>query len=320
MTPLLTVENLHTYFYTDTGISRPVEGISFDIHAGQTLALVGESGCGKTVTALSIMRLVPTPGEIVQGKILFQGKDLLALAETQMRSIRGRDIGMIFQEPMTSLNPLYTIGYQIGETILAHQRLPKNQLNHQVLNLLDRVEMPAPEQRYRDYPHNLSGGLRQRAMIAQALALTPSLLIADEPTTALDVTIQAQILQLFTQLKENREMGILLITHDLGIVAEVADKVCIMYAGRIVEEADVFTLFAQPKHPYTEGLLESIAARGTAQKKLCAIPGLVPSPQNKPSGCPFHPRCYEADSHCEQELPPLIEKGPAHSVSCWKAA
>ena len=319
MEPLLEVRDLHTYFYTDRGISRAVEGVSFDIRKAETLALVGESGCGKTITALSIIRLVPEPvGEIVKGEITFEGESLLNLSEPQMRSIRGRDIGMIFQEPMSSLNPLFTIGYQIQEALLAHKKVKKGQLKEQVLYLLERAEIPSADKRYSDYPHQLSGGLRQRAMIAQALVCNPALLIADEPTTALDVTIQAQILRLFSRLKETTDMSILLITHDLGIVAEVADRVCIMYAGRIVEEADVLTIFSHPRHPYTQGLLRSIPARSKPGQRLFAIPGVVPHPGNKPSGCPFHPRCDKADERCQSELPSYEEIEKGHKVSCWK--
>jgi len=324
---LLEIKNLHTCFYTDTGISHAVEGASFDIRKGETLALVGESGCGKTVTALSIMRLVPAPpGEIVKGEIIFQQKNLLDLSEKEMRFIRGQHIGMIFQEPMTSLNPLYTIGYQIKEAFLTHNPVPTHRMasprgntKEQVMELLKRVEMPSPEERYSDYPHNLSGGLRQRAMIAQALACNPSLLIADEPTTALDVTIQAQILQLFAQVKKTTKMSILLITHDLGIVAEIADRVCVMYAGSVVEEADVVTIFSHPAHPYTQGLLKSIPACSEPRKRLSAIPGVVPHPENKPSGCPFHPRCAKATPRCQREFPPSLEIEGAHKVSCWEA-
>ncbi|MBL7084996.1 MAG: ABC transporter ATP-binding protein [Candidatus Omnitrophica bacterium] len=330
MENLLEVKNLHTYFYTDQGVSRAVEGASFDIRKAETLGLVGESGCGKTVTALSIMRLVPKPGEIVKGEVAFRGENLLALSDQRMRSIRGRDIGMVFQEPMSSLNPLYTIGYQISEALLAHQRVEKKQLKLKVLQLLERAEIPNPVQRYSDYPHNLSGGLRQRAMIAQGLACNPALLIADEPTTALDVTIQAQILELFSHLKRTTQASILLITHDLGVIAEVADRVCIMYAGRIVEQADVFTIFERPAHPYTQGLLDSIPtrlpycipggqARRTPGQRLSSIPGVVPNPQNKPKGCPFHPRCYKADAGCQVGLPALRDVENKHKVSCFKA-
>ena len=320
MPALLEVKDLHTYFYSDSGISRAVEGVDFDIGKGQTKALVGESGCGKTVTALSIMRLVPQPaGKIVKGEVIFQGQDLLTLPEGKIRPIRGGHIGMIFQEPMSSLNPLYTIGYQIEEAILAHKKMSKRQSRLQVLQLLKKVEIPSPEQRYRDYPHSLSGGLRQRAMIAQGLACSPALLIADEPTTALDVTIQAQILQLFSRLKKTMDMSILLITHDLGIVAEVADRVCIMYAGRIVEEADVLTIFSQPRHPYTQGLLKSIPARSQPRQRLLAIRGAVPHPGNKPRGCPFHPRCDKADAGCQVGLPVLSEVESGHKVRCFKA-
>lgn len=319
MATLLEIRDLHTYFYTERGVSDAVQGAAFAIHKAKTLALVGESGCGKTVTALSIMRLVPSPGKIVKGEIIFQGQNLLNLSEAQMRSIRGQHIGMIFQEPMSSLNPLYTIGYQISEALSAHKKIKKSQIKKQVLQLLDKVEIPFPDERYNDFPHSLSGGLRQRAMIAQGLACSPALLIADEPTTALDVTIQAQILQLFSRLKKTTEMSIILITHDLGIVAEVADRVCIMYAGKIVEEADVFTIFAQAKHPYTQGLLETLAARAKPRQRLCAIRGVVPSPGDKPRGCLFHPRCDQAGLRCRNEIPPFLEIQKGHKVSCWKA-
>lgn len=331
MTNILQVKDLHTYFYTDTAVAYAVEGASFSVPHGKTVALVGESGCGKTVTALSIMRLVPKPaGEIVKGKIIFKGNNLLDFPEAQMRSIRGRDIAMVFQEPMSSLNPLYTVGYQIQEALLAHpvrniisngvhQKLGKSQAYEKTIELLEKVEIPEAKKRYQDYPYNLSGGLRQRVMIAQALACEPALLIADEPTTALDVTIQAQILELFTQLKKESQMSVLLITHDLGVVAEVADIVCIMYAGKVVEEADVFKIFAKAKHPYTEGLLNSIPARSMHREKLSSISGSVPASSDKPKGCPFHPRCYKADRRCREEDPTLLEIGIDHNVSCWKA-
>lgn len=317
MSYLLEVRDLHTYFYTDTGILRAVEGASFEIQKGQTLALVGESGCGKTVTALSIMRLVPVPGEIARGQIIFQEENLLKLSEAQMRHIRGRHIGMIFQEPMSSLNPLYTVGYQISETLLAHQKIDRAQIKKKVIELLERVEIPSPGERLKDYPHNLSGGLRQRVMIAQSLACDPELLIADEPTTALDVTIQAQILNLFLRLRDTSEMSILLITHDLGVVAEIADRVCIMYAGRIVEEADVFTIFSRARHPYTKALLKALPDRAEAGDRPSAIKGTVPHPRDKPGGCPFHPRCDKAEKFCQNQIPSVIEIEKNHKVSCW---
>jgi oligopeptide/dipeptide ABC transporter ATP-binding protein len=330
MENLLEVKDLHTYFYLDEGVSRPVEGVSFYVKKGEMLALVGESGCGKTVTMLSVMRLVQEPpGKILKGEIIFKGKDLLKLTEKEMRSIRGNQIGMIFQEPMTSLNPLYTIGYQIREGILAHKKLNpvlarksvvnKVDLKKEVIKLLEYVEIASASQRYSDYPHQLSGGLRQRAMIGQALACGPDLLIADEPTTALDVTIQAQILKLFNRLKESSDMSILLITHDLGIVAEVADRVCIMYAGRIVEEACVYKIFANAAHPYTQGLLKSISSAQFLKERLPAIPGVVPNPEDKPSGCPFHPRCYNAEAVCRERLPEIIKMEEDHYVRCWKS-
>lgn len=317
---MLKVKDLHTYFYTDQGESRAVEGASFDIPEAQTLALVGESGCGKTVTALSILRLINLSGAvIVKGQVIFRGEDLLNISESKMRSVRGLHIGMIFQEPMSSLNPLYAVGYQITETLLAHQAMKKSQAKKQALQLLKKVEVPFSEQRYDSFPHQLSGGLRQRAMIAQGIACGPSLLIADEPTTALDVTIQAQILQLFSRLKETTRMSILLITHDLGIVSEIADRVCVMYAGRIVEDTDVLTIFNQPKHPYTQGLLRSIGASHKPGERFAPIPGVVPRPENKPSGCPFHPRCNKADKRCSNQMPLFLEIARGHKVACWKA-
>ncbi len=262
MQNILQVKDLHTHFYTDTGPIAVLEGVSFSVAKGQVLALVGESGCGKTVTALSIMRLIDyLCARIVKGQVLFAGQDLVQTPLAQMRKIRGKGMGMVFQEPMSALNPLYTIGYQIGETILAHNSRAKQGIRERVIELLKQVEMPQPNTRFSDYPHSLSGGLRQRAMIAQAIACGPALLIADEPTTALDVTIQAQILKLFIQLKKTRDLAILLITHDLGVVAQVADRVCVMYAGKIVEDADVFAIFDRPQHPYTQKLLRSFSDR-----------------------------------------------------------
>ncbi len=318
---LLTVENLKTYFFTDEGISRAVDGVIFSIPFGKTLALVGESGCGKTVTALSVIKLVPyPPGKIVEGKILFEGRDLVTLSEREMQKIRGDRIAMIFQEPMSALNPVFTIGNQIVEAIRLHRDVTVGEAKRLAIELLTRVGIPQPEDRLRSYPHQLSGGMRQRAMIAMALACEPDLLIADEPTTALDVTIQAQILALLNRLKREMGMSILLITHDLGVVAQLADIVAVMYAGRIVESAPVDELFANPLHPYTQGLFEAIPKLGEGKKKrLSVIPGQVPNPIYFPSGCRFHPRCKFCFDKCKDEIPPLENISANHTVACWKA-
>lgn len=313
--PILQVENLHTRFYTDQGELPAVNGIDFDIEKGKIMALVGESGCGKTVTALSILRLVPPPGKITSGKILFHEKNLMEFSEKEMRKVRGKEISLIFQEPGLALNPVYTIGNQIAEVIKIHRKEIKD-IKKEIINLLKLVKIPAPEHRIRSYPHQLSGGMQQRALIAMAIACQPKLLIADEPTTALDVTIQAQILQLIKEITEKLGMSVLLITHDLGIVAEIADTVAIMYAGKIVEYTDVYTIFKNPLHPYTKGLLESIPKMKEAQKTLPAIPGSVPDPSNLPTGCPFHPRCKLAQAQCKTKQPQLRELSPNHRVSC----
>jgi len=319
--PLLQVKDLRTYFYTDQGVLRAVDGVSWSIRRGETLALVGESGCGKTVTALSIMRLIPSPpGRIVAGQIIFDGQDLLALTERQMRHIRGNRIAMIFQEPMTSLNPVYSVGDQVAEAICLHQNLPRRQAWQRALEMLQRVGIPDAAQRAREYPHQMSGGMRQRVMIAMALSCNPDLLIADEPTTALDVTIQAQILDLLDRLQAETGMSILLITHDLGVVAQIADRVAVMYASKIVELATAEELFAAPLHPYTQGLFRSLPRLGTRTRRLEVIPGSVPDPGRFPPGCKFHPRCRSADEpRCRTCEPALLEVRPGHWVACWKA-
>ncbi len=320
---LIEVRDLKTYFYTEEGVGTAVDGVSWSLPRGKTLALVGESGCGKSVTALSIMRLVPDPpGRIVGGEIRFQGEDLTRASEKRMRQIRGNRIAMIFQEPMTSLNPVYTIGNQIVEAIALHQNLYGRAAWDLAVETLRQVGIPAPEQRVREYPHQMSGGMRQRVMIAMALSCNPVLLIADEPTTALDVTIQAQILDLLRKLQAERGMSILLITHDLGVVAEMADEVCVMYASRVVERAPADELFAHPLHPYTQGLFRSIPRVGESKTRLEVIPGNVPNPVHFPSGCHFHPRCSLCDGYarCSSEHPGLAELRPNHWVACWKAA
>jgi peptide/nickel transport system ATP-binding protein/oligopeptide transport system ATP-binding protein len=316
---ILSVQNLKTYFYLDVGIARAVDDVSFEIEAGKTLALVGESGCGKSVTALSLLRLVPEPpGRIVGGKVLFEGADLLAFPQSQMQSIRGNDISMIFQEPMTSLNPVFRVGNQIAAAVMLHRGADKNQARQQAIDLLEQVDIPAPESRVDDYPHQMSGGMRQRVMIAMALACNPKLLIADEPTTALDVTIQAQILDLLKNLQKERGMAILLITHDLGIVADTADDVAVMYAGKIIEKAPVRDLFRGRQHPYTRGLFDSLPKIGHVGERLTTIEGQVPAATDFPEGCRFHPRCPHALERCRHDEPPLDSpKGDAHRSACW---
>jgi peptide/nickel transport system ATP-binding protein len=322
---VLEVKNLKTVFFTNSGLFRAVDDLSFSIRRGETLAIVGESGCGKSVTALSLMRLVPDPpGRIVDGSVLLEGTDLLALDEPGMREIRGNRVSMIFQEPMTSLNPVMRIGDQITEAVRLHREMSHKQAWDQAIEMLRLVRIPEPARRAGEYPHQLSGGMRQRAMIAMALACRPALLIADEPTTALDVTIQAQILALILDLQKQLGTGLLLITHDLGVVAQTAQRVVVMYAGKKVEEADVETLFERPRHPYTRGLLASIpalpSARGVPQARLAEIAGTVPSLSRVPPGCAFAPRCGLAVTRCGQEYPPLQDYGGAHWASCWRAA
>ena len=318
--PLLAVDDLVTTFSTEEGLVTPVDGVSFTVERGETVGVVGESGCGKSVTSLSILRLVPSPpGRIAQGRILFEGQDLLTLSEREMRALRGRDIAMIFQEPMTSLNPVFTCGDQILEALRRHQKVSATEARDQALELLHLVGIPLPEQRLGAYPHQLSGGMRQRIMIAMALCCHPRLLIADEPTTALDVTIQAQILDLLRHLKKQLSMAVLLITHDLGVVAETAERVVVMYAGKVVEEAPVRTLFHAPRHPYTEGLLRSIPRLDERRESLPVIEGMVPNLLDLPSGCRFHPRCPRAERRCREEAPALRSFGEGHRVACWQA-
>ena len=318
--PLLDVRDLRTTFTSDGLTFAAVDGVSFTLTAGRTLGIVGESGCGKSVTALSIMGIVPQPpGRIERGEIRFEGVDLLALPPAAMRELRGNRISMIFQEPMTSLNPAFTVGDQIAEVILRHRPVSQEQAAKLAVDMLRRVRIPSPEARFHDYPHRLSGGMRQRVMIAMALACDPALLIADEPTTALDVTIQAQILELMRVLREETGTAVILITHDLGVIAEVADEVAVMYAGRIVERAPVVALFAEPQHPYTIGLLGSIPQLHLEQDRLAAIEGQVPTPMRPVTGCRFHPRCPFAIERCRVEEPPLVAVGAAHEAACWRA-
>ena len=320
MTHLLEVTDLRTHFPTRAGLVRAVDGVSFYLDRGELLGLVGESGCGKSITALSVMRLIAPPGKIVSGEILFDGKDLLKLSDAAMRQMRGDDIGMIFQDPMTSLNPVYTIGEQIAEALRLHQKLSRKQAKQAAVEAMREVAIPDPARRVDDYPHQLSGGMRQRVMIAMALACNPRLLIADEPTTALDVTIQAQILELLNDLRKQRELAVLLITHDLGVVAEVADRVAVMYTGRIVEESPVGELFARPKHPYTEGLLRSVPKLTSEyvakNERLETIEGTVPRPTDLPPGCHFAPRCSHRMPRCTEEEIPLYELEGNVKVRC----
>lgn len=321
MSTLLEVNDLKTYFYTTNGIVPSVDGVSFSLESGQTTALVGESGCGKSVTSFSIMQLVNAPGKIVGGEILYKGEDLTKLSDREMRKIRGNEISMIFQEPLTSLNPILKIGEQLDEILLLHQTKSKKEAKNSSIDMLKKVGIPRAEHVYNMHPHELSGGMRQRVMIAMALSCNPSLLIADEPTTALDVTIQAQILRLMKNLKLEFETSILLITHDLGVVAELADKVIVMYAGQVVEEADVMSLYADPKHPYTQGLIQSTPKIDSEMDVLTSIQGNVPTPNNKPTGCYFHPRCPFAMDVCKSKMPELtINEKTGNKVRCWLSA
>lgn len=314
---LLKVSNLKTYFYTHEGIIKAVDAVSFSVNQGETLGIVGESGSGKSVTALSIMRLIPDPpGKIVGGEIIFEGRNLCSLGEKEMQKIRGRKISMIFQEPMTSLDPVFTIGHEITETILLHQNLSKQEAREKAIQMLEVVGIPDAARRMNNYPHELSGGMRQRIMIAMALSCNPALLIADEPTTALDVTIQSQILRLINDLKRKFNAAVLIITHDLGVISEMCDYVAVMYAGHIVEYTDVYTIFENPLHPYTKGLNRSIPRMDKDREKLENIKGMVPNLLHLPPGCPFHPRCEYAFERCFHEVPEFIEIEPHHLVKC----
>ena len=321
---LLEVENLQTHFRTPDGVNRAVDGVSFHVDDAETLAVVGESGCGKSVTANSILRLVPEPPGKIAGSIKFQGRELLTLPERTMRAIRGNDIGMIFQEPMTSLNPVLTVARQLGETLRLHEGLDRKAAEARAIEMLDLVGIPEPRRRVRSYPHQLSGGMRQRVMIAMALACSPKLLIADEPTTALDVTIQAQILELMADLKRRTRTAIILITHDLGVVAEFAQRVMVMYAGRKVEEASVVDLFRTPRHPYTQGLIGAVPKLGSSleggETRLAEIPGIVPSLKQRIQGCVFAGRCPRATEICRNVAPVLETKAPGHVAACHHAS
>lgn len=314
---LLSVQDLKVYFQVDGTLSRAVDGVSYDIGKGETVCLVGESGCGKSVSALTIMGIIPQPpGKIMGGKVLFNGQNLLDLSEEDMQKIRGNHMAMVFQEPMTSLNPVFTIGDQIKEAVLVHERIDQRELNQRCIQVLKDVGIASPEERLNDYPHQLSGGQQQRVMIAMALACNPDLVIADEPTTALDVTIQAQILDLFKELQQKRQMSLLYITHDLGVVANIADRIYVMYAGIIAEQGDSSAIFHNPRHPYTQGLLASLPSRTKRGSTLHSIPGTVPDPAYKPSGCPFHPRCKFAIETCRSQFPRMCDYGSGHLSRC----
>jgi peptide/nickel transport system ATP-binding protein len=319
--PILEVSDLRTYFHTESGVAKAVDGVSFHVHPGEVLGIVGESGCGKSVTSLSIMQLIPRPpGELMKGSsIRFRGEELVGASEKRLRAMRGNDIAMIFQEPMTSLNPVFPVGDQIGETLRLHRGMKKGEARERAVEMLRLVGIPSPEARVHDYPHQLSGGQRQRVMIAMALSCEPDLLIADEPTTALDVTIQAQILELLAELRQRLGMAVILITHDLGVVAEVCDRVVVMYAGQVVEQGTVEDVFRDPRHPYTEGLLQAVPRLGVKQDELAVIPGTVPSPMHWPIGCRFHTRCPYGWDKCVREQPPLLDvrDEPGRVARCW---
>lgn len=317
--PLLELRDLRTYFDTEDGTVKAVDGVNLSIGKGETLGIVGESGCGKSVTAFSIMRLIPDPpGRIAGGQVLFEGTDLVRLPEPEMRRIRGNRISMIFQEPMTSLNPVFTVGDQIGEAIMLHQGKTPQEARELTLDMLRQVNIPSPEKRIDNYPHEMSGGMKQRVMIAMALVCKPALLIADEPTTALDVTIQAQILDILRRLQQEIGMSIWFITHDLGVVAELAHHVAVMYAGKVVERSDVRSLFARPRHPYTQGLFRSLPHSSKGKTRLETISGSVPNPLELPTGCRFHPRCPFVVDDCRRIEPGLVEVEPGHAVSCLR--
>lgn len=318
MENLLEVKDLKTYFYTDEGVVRSVDGVSFSVAKGETLGVVGESGCGKSITSMSIMQLIEKPGKIINGEIIFKGEDLLKKSTEEMRKIRGKEIAMIFQEPMTSLNPVYTIGQQITEALLIHEDITKEEAHDRAVKMLELVKIPDAERRMKSYPHEFSGGMRQRVMIAMALSCRPEYLICDEPTTALDVTIQAQILDLINELKEKTGTSVMMITHDLGVISEVADNVMVMYAGQVVEYADVHTIFENPEHPYTVGLMKCIPQLdGDAEQKLFTIKGMVPNFNEMPKGCRFCPRCPYAKDICRERIPDLVEHD-GHQVRCFK--
>lgn len=314
--PILQVNGLKTYFFTDKGAVPSVDDVTFTLQEGETLGIVGESGSGKSVTSLSIMGLIESPGKIVEGEIRFRDRDLLKLSDHEMRKIRGKEIGMIFQEPLTALNPVFRIGHQIQESLMNHNNMNKTEAKQHALELLNKVKIPRPESVYESYPHELSGGMRQRAMIAMAISCSPKVLIADEPTTALDVSIQAQILKIMKEIIQNEGNSIVLITHDLGVIAEMADRVVVMYAGQVVEQCSVYTLFKHPKHPYTRGLLKSIPKLHNILETLDSIEGSVPNPLNMPDGCRFHPRCSFATGACSRNEPRLIELASDHQVRC----
>lgn len=314
---LLEVKDLKTYFYTDEGVVKSVDGVSFSVDKGETLGVVGESGCGKSITSMSIMQLIGKPGKIVNGEIDFKGENLLNKDKEEMRKIRGKEIAMIFQEPMTSLNPVYTVGQQIMEAVLIHEDMTKEQARERAIQMLDLVKIPDAEKRLNSYPHEFSGGMRQRVMIAMALSCNPEFLICDEPTTALDVTIQAQILNLINELKEKTDTAVMMITHDLGVISEVADNVMVMYAGQVVEYTDVDTVFEKPLHPYTQGLISCIPKLGGQEEKLSTIKGMVPSFNDMPEGCLFCPRCEYAKDICRKERPELVDLD-GHQVRCFK--
>lgn len=315
---LLEVKNLKTYFYSDRGVIKAADDVSFYVNEGETLGIVGESGCGKSITSMSIVRLVETPpGKYVGGEILFNGEDMLKISEQRIREIRGNDISFIFQEPMTSLNPIFKIGRQISETMILHRGMSKKEAYKESIRMLEMVKIPNPERIANDYPFALSGGMRQRAMIAMALACEPKLLIADEPTTALDVTIQAQVLDLMNELKEKINASIIFITHDLGVISEMSDRVMVMYAGKVVEVATTEDIFKNPKHPYTIGLISSKPDMGTESSRLHVIPGNVPDLNNLPSGCPFHTRCDKAMDICKNTFPNEIVLEGGHRIACW---
>ena len=322
MTPLLEVRDLQTHFHTTRGVLKAVNGVSLTVNRGEILAVVGESGCGKSVTAFSILRLIPEPpGRIAGGQVLFEGTDLTKLTQDEMRRVRGNGIAMIFQEPMTALNPVLTVGEQVAEVLIEHGKATKSRARARVLEILADVRISDPAQRIDQFPHELSGGMRQRVMIAMALACEPKLIIADEPTTALDVTVQAQILDLLTEMRDRHGMAVILITHDLGVVAETADRVAVMYAGRKVEEAGVEALFRQPLHPYTQGLIRATPeGAGRRSGRLQEIPGMVPPLHAMPPGCPFAPRCSFVIEVCGEAPPPLTERAPGHQVACYRAA